>query len=437
MRKTVFLAITLLLTTTALAVTDDSERTLELALKNYKETHYRKASGYFEKLKKADIKGDKAKFVQYAINVVEKFQPVLYAIEKEEAALRRKGTDKTMTESLCEKHRLFAKMLMQGQFYLPMVEPHLKRAIALDPHNADSYSSLGDAYYVSMQYAKARDCYKKVLSLDPGDLHAYKMAGDASIALGDFDATKKYYTGLIRANKESTLKYEPSEIEKIMSILNILPQTYKDIARLIQGGEYDKAETVLKKRISMNSGDYIAMTELGNIYLEKGDRKNALRLLTNAVDIAPEYPPAHLYLGRLHFLMRDYDGAVTEFSLFKEKIKMLPNMDDETKKMYIDDLYYLADAFFTLEKYKEGKEQLDDVLKLDPKQQDAYHDLGVYYYVYKHDRPKAYKYFMKSIEIDPTTQTAKSSKYNIEFMRSNPDSRVIPDFSFIDREYRD
>jgi len=203
------------------------------------------------------------------------------------------------------------------------------------------------------------------------------------------------------------------------------------------GDTSDEPEGVLKKRISLNQNDYIALTELGWLYQERGDRKNALRLLKTAVRIAPDYSIAHLYLGRIYYLERDYDSAISELGLFKEKMRLLPKMDDKTKKMYMNALYYLSEVYFTLEMYEKAKAEADEILEIDPKEQDAYYLMGVYYYKYEHSRSKAYQSFNKVIELGPDGHLAKYARYAIEFMRNNPDSRFAPDFSFIDQEYRD
>lgn len=218
-----------------------------------------------------------------------------------------------------------------------------------------------------------------------------------------------------------------------------MPMKYdaKEAGAPLKNGKTGETEAIMKKRLSLNGADYIAMTELGIICQDRGDRKTALNLFKKAVKTAPDYPIAHLCLGRLYFLTQENEEAVAELNLFKEKMDMLPNMDEDARKRYVDNLYYLSDVYFTLKRYKDAKRGIDRILEIDPEQQDAYYDLGVCYYVYDHSRSKAYQAFMKAVELDSTSSTAKRAKYAIEFMRNNPDPRVIPDFSFIDQEYRE
>lgn len=414
------------------------DRNITAAAANaYDHFHYRKAMSYFRSALASGIKGDSASFVKYAIETMLGAKAFFYDLEKEEIEWRRKKGDKDFSRMLSEKHRAIASELMKQVFYLPIVEAHLKRAIKLDPDNIKAYLYLGNAYFASFQYADAVKNYEKAIRLTPNNMYAYKMAGDSYVAMGDYDNAKKFYADMIRSNESAVFKYDAAETEKVKSVMKALPETYKDINKLIRDGKTAEAEALLKNRISLNPSDYIALTELGSIYIEKGDKKTAQRLLEEAVKAAPDYPIAHLFLGRLDFLMRDFDGALEELNEFKVKMKLLPKMDKETKKMYVNDLYYLVDIQFTLKRYEDARSNLEEIIKMEPKEQDAHYGLGAYYYVYEHSRSKAYKSYMKTIEINPNSETAKSARYAIEYMRNNPDSRVEPDFSFINQEFRE
>lgn len=404
------------------------------AIQSYNKMSYRAARDYFEKARGEGLKDEKAKLIRYAVKVMAAFEEVLNDIEKKELLFRKNAHDRAMAQVLAEKHYLFAKRLMETEFYLAMVEPHLKRAITLDPGYGDACMALGSAYYASMRYVSAVDSYEKAARLLPYNLYAYKMAGDACVAIGDFDRAKKFYSDLIKENDAAVLKYDPAEIEMIKRIAKSLPETYKDIDELLAKGDADRAEEILKKRVSLNGADYIAMTALGNIYQDRGDRKMALRLFETATKVAPDYPIAHLFLGRLFFLMQKYEKAVSELKAFKEKMNLLPKMDAQTQKRHINCLYYLSEVYFTLKRYEDAKKETDQILKMDPNEQDAYYNLGVYYYIHEHSRSKAYNSFKKAVDLDPTTDAAKRATYAIEFIRNNPDSRFVPDFSFIDNQ---
>ena len=73
------------------------------------------------------------------------------------------------------------------------------------------------------------------------------------------------------------------------------------------------------------------------------------------------------------------------------------------------------------------------ILNALPDDQIATYNLGVYYYVYGRSNSKAYQLFNKVIALAPDSDLANKARYAVEFMRANPDSRMAPDFDFIDK----
>ncbi len=212
--------------------------------------------------------------------------------------------------------------------------------------------------------------------------------------------------------------------------------TYVEIEELLKAERIDEAERMLKEYIDEDPKDHVALSLLGRLYLDKGDKRAASRALSKAVKLSPDYPMVHLYLGRFYFLMQKSDDAVKEFNIFIQKMKPMVGADPTTKRIYIKDLHYICDKCFNLKRYDEFKKTIKEILALDPLDQTAIYNLGVYYYVAEHLRSKAYDSFKKASEIDPDSHIGQRAKYAIEYIRANPDSRVAPDFSFIDKEYR-
>jgi tetratricopeptide (TPR) repeat protein len=412
----------------------EGEKAFSVAVENYNNASYRNARYCFRKALESGLEEDKAKVAKYAVRVLDEFKTPLGEIEDLEARFKAHPEEKGDARTLSSMHYSFANTLMRKEFYMALVEPHLKRALELEPDNTFLSYTLAAAYYAAMRYAKCVEACEKALSLDPKLPLVYRLAGDASVALGDFDKAKKFYSDFIRVNKEDAPRSPSAETAAVERILKALPETYKDIDALIKSGDSDGAELILKKRLSLNRSDYVAMTHLANIYLDRGDRKTALKLLKAAIEIAPDYPIAHLFLGRFYYLSRKPDEAASEFKTFKVKMRLLPKMDDETKKIYVNNLHYLSEVYFSMKEYGEAKRQIDEALKVEPKDQTALYNLGVYYYVAEHNRAGAYNSFKKVIDIDSTADTAASARYAIEFIRNNPDSRFAPDFSFLRKE---
>jgi len=201
----------------------------------------------------------------------------------------------------------------------------------------------------------------------------------------------------------------------------------------IEQGDYDGAERMLKTQIASEKKDVVAYALLGDIYRLKGDRRNAVKFLRKAISIDADYAPAHLMLGKVYVLMQKDGEAFEEFRLFKEKVNAVP-LDAERKAYYVRSLHDIVIICFSMKQYDRAKESLDEILRLEPQDQEAFYNMGVYQYRYKRNRSEAYRAFSKAAEIDANSSIARKAKYAIEFMRSNPDARVEPDFSFVDSE---
>ena len=211
---------------------------------------------------------------------------------------------------------------------------------------------------------------------------------------------------------------------------------YADAYGLVSDGKLDEAEAVLDKEIKLNGKDAAALSLLGEVYRKKRDYSKAVKFLDRAISANPKYPISYIYKGRLYFSMQKFDEVSAEFDLFVSNMKPLIE-DEETKKFYIANLHDISMTYFELKKYEELRAIVEEILRLSPKDQTALYNLGVYYYIYERNRARAYSYFSKTIEIDKSTPMSAKARYAIEFMRTNPDARISPDFSFIDQEYKE
>lgn len=210
-------------------------------------------------------------------------------------------------------------------------------------------------------------------------------------------------------------------------------QDYKKIEELVDRGSFDEAEAFLKKRLDADDKDVNAITILGDIYLKKGDKKKAFKYLQKAIGLNPLYSLPHLYLGKTYFALGEFEKAVEEFEDFRDIMRQLSLKEDE-KDSYADTLHDISHTYLNIKRYEEVYNVLQEILSLLPQDQVAMYNMGIYYYIYERSRPRAYQSFSRAIKIAPATHTAQRARYAIEFMRNNPDSRIEPDFSFLDRE---
>jgi tetratricopeptide (TPR) repeat protein len=211
------------------------------------------------------------------------------------------------------------------------------------------------------------------------------------------------------------------------------PLFYKDVESRMAAKEYDKAESIIGIYLSLNDKDVTALSMLGRLYQETGDKKKAAQALNKALKIDPDYPPAHFFLGKNYYREMKTADAVSEFAIFRAKMDRFPGLNKEDQLFCLDALDEIGEVYFDLKMAEEFYAVNQEILKMSPDDETATYNLGVYYYVYSHSNSRAYQLFNKVIEAYPDSYLAKKARYNIEFIRANPDSRMAADFDFIDK----
>ena len=209
---------------------------------------------------------------------------------------------------------------------------------------------------------------------------------------------------------------------------------YNEIQDLLAENKTKEAKELLSRYISKNKQDYQAISALAAIYLQDGDKKSALKWLNKGIAINESYLNNRFLRGKTYFLFNKFDESAAEFAIYIDLIGDPKGFSAQEKDVRIRELFSIFDISFSVKSYEIAKDALKKILEMDEKDASAMYNLGVYYYKVKNNRSKAYELFSKASAIDPASEIAKKSKYAIEFMRANPDSRVEPDFSFINSD---
>jgi len=176
---------------------------------------------------------------------------------------------------------------------------------------------------------------------------------------------------------------------------------------------------------------YDAFIRSGRDYWEEGKRRAAIKMFRKAVKLDPEHPLAHFYLGKAYFFEKKPKKGIVEFGIFEEKMDMLSVMDEETLDLYSSFLHDICYIYSTQKLYNEALAVCRKITKLMPDDQKAHYNTAVCYYVSYRNRSRAYSELRRVIEIDPNTRIADMARYYIDYMRRNPDSRIIGDFGFL------
>jgi tetratricopeptide (TPR) repeat protein len=393
---------------------------------------YEKARDHFEMVLEGDAGKERKDIAQYGLSLIRDNISPLSTIEtstQELALAKGESSREEIVDGLNSAHIVVLDSIMRKKYYYAVfVIPHLKWLRENYPEMEEVDRIMADVYYSAYLYKPAAEYYRQCLLSDPDDPVLQRKTADAYVGAGDYSSARSFYGHLADTYEKER---EFGEAEKIRDIIGALPGSYEDIEQAISEGDTREAESICRRRLSLNPSDHVALTQLGRIYWKTDRRRDAIGFFRKALRIAPDYPIARLFLGKAYFFERKPEKGLQQFEIFKEKMDLLPELSREAKRNYIHNLHYICYIYYTRKDYEKTMAECRKILDLDPGDLRAHLNLGVCYYVHLHNKSKAYSRFKKVLEEAPGSKEAGSARYYIDYMRRNPDHRTSPDMSFI------
>ncbi|GFO65321.1 tetratricopeptide repeat protein [Geomonas paludis] len=169
-----------------------------------------------------------------------------------------------------------------------------KRAVSLDPTNAQSYNYLANAYLAQKKYDDAIKTYKTSLTIDPTQDSVHTNLGNLYLQQKKYNLAEKEFKDAARLNPTDTLA----------------PYTLGQL--YVQTGRYGEAETQFKKVAKMAPNDPNPYYSLGATYNKEGKYAEAVKQLTQAVKLRPKMEAAHFELGVAYAALGDSTNAQKE-----------------------------------------------------------------------------------------------------------------------------
>ena len=125
----------------------------------------------------------------------------------------------------------------------------------------------------------------------------------------------------------ASLYIESAEYQKLAGAarqyLQTNPSDYRGYYYLAAAQEHEKearpaTEALLRKGIGLNPGFAASYALLGKLLLEGNRAAEAVPELEHAIQLRPDYPPAHLYLGNAYKKLGREAEAAREFQSVRD-----------------------------------------------------------------------------------------------------------------------
>ncbi|MGQ9705784.1 MAG: tetratricopeptide repeat protein [bacterium] len=305
----------------------------------------------------------------------------------------------------------------------------LTKALQIQPGSQSAWELLGDSYVGQGSFTLANDAYKNAIKKGKATLELYKKYADVVSRIGTDKEKEIVY-------KEWAKSY-PQEVEPHLVLLEIYRAKgdkegiqieleallgagvenydyYIELAKIYESKKMiDKAIDKYKLAIDFDPKHIDAHLKLGDILWSKGNLKEALYEFEDVLRYFPELSYGHYGLGMISYETGDYTTAMAELQIiidksreneYKEelgdryfkalstiaeiynKMRMYEDVvviSDRAKELgYEDDrLWYLAgDCLLNLGEKKRAEELLKEAVSLNPRNSNAYLDLGRIYF---------------------------------------------------------
>ena len=124
---------------------------------------------------------------------------------------------------------------------------------------------------------------------------------------------------------------------------------------LYKNAKTDEAITILKQLLKLDSKDFMAWTELGNVYFLKNKLSDAEDAYKKALEQNTEFPLAMLNLGRLYLIQMNGEKAI---EILTKAIAAEPNSADAQ--------HFLGEAYLFIKKGSKAVSYLNEAIRLSP-----------------------------------------------------------------------
>jgi tetratricopeptide (TPR) repeat protein len=250
--------------------------------------------------------------------------------------------------------------------------PVLENGLAQAPDNAAMRVGMGELALHERSLDRAEDEFKKAIQLNPYEADAHLGASRVSQERGKFELAA-------------------TQVEKALELNPRIPggRLQRGVA-LWKLGRLDEAITELEAAHEAEPKVTQIVVTLGAVKFDKGDLAGALGHLNSALVAEPGHPDGNFYLARLKNAKNEQTQAI-------EAIKRA--LDANSKNPLY--LYWFGRILADARKGDDAIAEFKLALEVDPKYADVLEALGKIYFE-RNDFKKAVDYYQQALAVDPS-----------------------------------
>ncbi len=305
------------------------------------------------------------------------------------------------------------------------------------PDKAEIHLQLGIGYMQKRDIEKAEAAFKETIRLAPSAIEAYLRLADLYEATQKLPEALALYDQVIKQNPADEIKtISQFKVNMINGIMQARSQNFEEALKFFKTAE----------QISPN--DPGVQYNIGLVYLQLEDDKQAEAAFKKVIRIHPNHQEAYVRLGILYERKNRIDEALNVFfkvleidtrsrgaqiarskiPVFQGRLLARQGRLDEALTLFLRALsfsgeqaalYYNIGLIYSIKKQLQDAEQAFlKVVSLDPRHQDAYLNLGNLY-ENQGRLDEALQVFIRAVEINPRTPGGISANQKLPLLQGS------------------
>jgi tetratricopeptide (TPR) repeat protein len=291
----------------------------------------------------------------------------------------------------------------------------LKKLIANDPRDPQSYGMLAEVYQAMGEKEKALETYNMILKVDPENPYVHLSLADYYRNIGEKDKSveelKKAFL-----NKELDIEMKISILSSYYALISIHPELKEqalEISQLLitshpneprahavygdflnQDKKYADARASYKKARELGSNDFSVISQVLFIDAQLLMWDSLMKDSQEAISLFPDQPTSYFFNGMANIQKKNYSEAVISLN---SGVKMVVDNKNLEAQFYTS----LGDAYNELKNYPKSDENYEKALALDPKNPNVLNNYAYYLSVRVEQLDKAERMSRESNELEP------------------------------------
>ena len=175
-----------------------------------------------------------------------------------------------------------------------------RRAVEIDPDNAEALLSMGSIYYGREEYEEAADIYREVLEIRPDDTRTLRTTAWLLLRTKQYDAAGDFYGQLVAydstdvnnwVNLAAAEDNYQQELGKMVKAAEAVGETDRvDSLRVLRQEVRRQAEDAYRKVLDLEPTRVAVYWRLGDWMNVEGRYDDAIAMVQRGLDLSPQDP---------------------------------------------------------------------------------------------------------------------------------------------------